>query len=67
MFTIEELTEMLSLAEKEKQWILTTTAYYSENPDVVNKVLQSNYKERLELLDNIINKLKQLEISIIVR
>ena len=45
----------------------TTTAYYSENPDVVNKVLQSNYKERLELLNNIINKLKQLEISLIVR
>ena len=67
MFTVEELKEMLALAEKEKQWILTTTAYYSENPDVVNKVLQSNYKERLELLNKIINKLKQLEISLFVR
>lgn len=67
MFTIEELTEMLALAEKEKQWILTTTAYYSENTEMLTKVLQSNYKERLDLLENIITKLKQLEISLIVR
>ena len=64
MFTIEEVTEMLSLVEKEKQWILTTTTYYSENPEVIKKVLQSNYKERLDVLESVIAKLKNIQINL---
>lgn len=64
MLTIEELNEMISLLEKEKQWILTTTAYYSKNPDVLDKILQSNYKDKLKLIDNLITKLNNIKVEI---
>lgn len=64
MLTIEELNEMIDLLEKEKEWILTTTAYYNETPDVLNKILQSNYQDKLKLLDNLITKLNNIKIEI---
>ena len=64
MLTIEELNEMISLLEKEKQWILTTTAYYNETPDVLDKILQSNYKDKLKLLDSLITKLNNIKVEI---
>lgn len=64
MFTIEELNEMISLLEKEKQWILTTTAYYNETLDVLDKILQSNYKDKLKLLDSLITKLNNIKVEI---
>lgn len=64
MLTIEELKEMISLLEKEKNWILTCETYYAETPDVLNKVVGATYKERLELIEKVINKLQKIEISL---
>lgn len=64
MLTIEELKEMIDLLEKEKEWILTTTAYYNETPDVLNKILHSNYQDKLKLLDNLITKLNNIKVEI---
>lgn len=63
MFTLDEIVEILSLLEKEKKWILDTTAYYSEKPEVLEKILQSTYKERLKVIDSAINKLKSMEVK----
>ena len=62
--TIEEIRLILHLLEKEKNWILTCRNYYSETPDVLNKVVGATYKERLELIEQVINKLQKLEISL---
>lgn len=63
MFTLDEIIEILSLLEKEKKWILDTTTYYSEKPEVLEKILQSTYKERLKVIDSAINKLKSMEVK----
>lgn len=62
--TIEEIRLILHLLEKEKNWILTCKTYYAETPDVLNKVVGATYKERLELIEQVINKLQKLEISL---
>lgn len=62
--TIEEIRLILQLLEKEKNWILTCRNYYVETPDVLNKVVGATYKERLELIEQVINKLQKLEISL---
>lgn len=64
MMTIEEVSEMIALLEKEKQWILTMTTYYSEKSDVLNKILQSNYQDKLRLLDGLITKLNNIKVEI---
>lgn len=64
MFTLDEILEILSLLEKEKNWILDTTTYYSEKPDVLDKILQSTYKERLKVIDSAITKLKEIQITL---
>lgn len=64
MMTIEEVSEMIALLEKEKQWILTMTTYYSEKSDVLNKILQSNYQDKLKLLDGLITKLNNIKVEI---
>jgi hypothetical protein len=62
--TIEEIRLILQLLEKEKQWIITCKQYYVETPDVLDKVVGATYKERLELIEQVINKLQKLEISL---
>ena len=62
--TLEELRLILHLLEKEKNWILTCKQYYAETPDVLDKVVGATNKEQLELIEETINKLKQLEISL---
>ena len=62
MFTLDEIVEILSLLEK--KWILDTTAYYSEKPEVLDKILQSTYKERLKVIDSAIAKLKEIQITL---
>lgn len=64
MFTLDEIVEILSLLEKEKKWILDTTAYYSEKQEVLEKILQSTYKERLKVIDSAITKLKEIQITL---
>ena len=62
--TLEEIRLILQLLEKEKQWIITCNQYYAETPDVLDKVVGATYKEQLELIEQTINKLKQLVISL---
>ena len=64
MFTLDEIVEILSLLEKEKKWILDTTTYYSEKPEVLEKILQSTYRERLKVIDSAIAKLKEIQITL---
>lgn len=64
MFTIEEIKEMLIILDKEKNWILTLKMYYQENPDILYKIVGETYKERLELINNIIEKLKMIEVAL---
>ena len=64
MFTLDEIVEIITLLEKEKKWILDTTAYYSEKPEVLEKILQSTYKERLKVIDSAIAKLKEIQITL---
>lgn len=64
MITIEEICLMITLLEKEKQRILTLTAYHSEDAEVVNRILQTNYKNKIKLIENLIAKLNQIKLEI---
>lgn len=55
---------MIILLEKEKQRILTLTAYHSEDTDVLDRILQSNYKDKIKLIENLIAKLNQIKLEI---
>ena len=64
MITVEEECMMITLLEKEKQRILTLTAYHSENAEVLNRILQTNYKNKIKLIENLIAKLNQIKLEI---
>ena len=64
MITVEEVCMMITLLEKEKQRILTLTAYHSENAEVLNRILQTNYKNKIKLIENLIAKLNQIKLEI---
>ena len=63
MITIEEVCMMITLLEKEKQRILTLTAYHGEDAEVVNRILQTNYKNKIKLIENLIAKLNQIKLE----
>ncbi len=64
MITVEEMCMMITLLEKEKQRILTLTAYHSEDAEVLNRILQTNYKNKIKLIENLIAKLNQIKLEI---
>ena len=64
MITVEEVCMMITLLEKEKQRILTLTAYHSEDAEVLNRILQTNYKNKIKLIENLIAKLNQIKLEI---
>ena len=64
MITVEEVCMIITLLEKEKQRILTLIAYHSEDADVINRILQTNYKNKIKLIENLIAKLNQIKLEI---
>lgn len=64
MITVEEICEMIVLLEKEKQRILTLTAYHGEDADVLERIIQPNYKNKIKLIENLIAKLNQIKLEI---
>ena len=64
MITVEEVCEMITLLEKEKQRILTLIAYHSEDAEVLNRILQTNYKNKIKLIENLIAKLNKIKLEI---
>lgn len=64
MITVEEVCMMITLLEKEKQRILTLTAYHGEDAEVLNRILQTNYKNKIKLIENLIAKLNQIKLEI---
>ena len=64
MITVEEVCMMITLLEKEKQRILTLIAYHGEDAEVLNRILQTNYKNKIKLIENLIVKLNQIKLEI---
>ena len=64
MITVEEVCMIITLLEKEKQRILTLIAYHSEDAEVLNRILQTNYKNKIKLIENLIAKLNQIKLEI---
>lgn len=64
MITVEEICEMIFLLEKEKRWILTLIAFHGEDSDVLKKIIQPNYKNKIKLIENLIEKLNQIKLEV---
>ena len=62
--TIYEIELLLQLLEKEKNWILTLRTFYTEKPEQLEKVVGILHKEQLELIDKIIDKLRNIEVTL---
>ena len=50
MITVEEIYEMIVLLEKEKRWILTLIAFHGENADVLERIIQPNCKNKINMV-----------------